>query len=74
MHVHVCTCVCWFIFTCFLQSGRIQGPSGSVPRAASHTTISAYSSQGFQGHFVSMGLKHGESGRGKGEKEKKKKR
>lgn len=73
MCVRMCTCVCCFIFTLFSQSGQLQGPSDSVPRAASHITIAACSSQGFQGHLVWMGLKCGERG-GEEEKEKKKKR
>lgn len=58
-----------FSFTLFWQSGQPQGPSGSVPRAASHTTIAACSSQGFQDHLVWMGLKYG---KGWGEERKKK--
>lgn len=64
----VCPCVWGFVLTLFSQSGQLQGPWGSAPRAASHTTTAACSSQGFQGHLVWMGLK---CGKGKGRKRKK---
>lgn len=69
----MCVCVYCFVFTLFLQSGQLRGPSGCAPTAVSHITIATCSSQGFQGHLVWTGLKQNGEGGGGGEGEGEKK-